>query len=259
MKETKQEKSGQDSVIQEQTTVGELVVKHPGLRQSLERLGIDYCCGGKRPLIEAAKQAGVQWPTVLAALNAALAAPAKTANTIDWNTASLTVLTDHILDKHHVFTKEQLPRLDDLLARLQRAHAAHHGAMLNHIRQSYEPLRAELDSHLQKEEQILFPAIKDIDAFMTGKGQRPVIHCGSIANPIAQMEAEHESAGQALVEIRRSTDNYQLPADACQTFAAFYEGMEALEADLHEHIHLENNILYPKSLKQEEEMGTRSR
>ncbi len=257
MKEPTQEKNDQDCVIQEKTTVGELVVKHPGLRQSLEKLGIDYCCGGKRPLIEAANQSGVKWPTVLATLNAALAAPAKRSDTTDWNTASLTVLTDHIIDKHHVFTKEQLPRLDDWLARLQRAHAAHHGMMLNHLRQVYEPLRAELEPHLQKEEQILFPAIKGIDAFMNGKGQRPFVHCGSIANPIAQMEVEHESAGHALVELRRSTDNYQLPADACQTFAAFYEGMEALEADLHEHIHLENNILYPKSIKQEAEMGKR--
>lgn len=255
MNETTLKKNEQDGVPLEEMTVGDVVVKYPGLRQSLEKLGIDYCCGGKRPLTEAAKAAGVEWSKVEKTLVAALAAPPQRADTTDWNTVSLTVLTDHILDKHHVFTKEQLPRLDDLLARLQRAHADHHGKMLKVIRQAYEPLRAELDDHLMKEEQILFPAIKDIDAFMTGKGKRPVVHCGTIANPIAQMEAEHESAGNALVEIRQLTDDFTLPSDACQTFAAFYEGMEALEMDLHEHIHLENNILYPKSLKLEAEMG----
>lgn len=126
--------------------------------------------------------------------------------------------------------------------------------MLSGVRKFYDLLHAELDGHLVKEEEILFPAIKGIDAFATGKGGRPVVHCGSVANPIAQMEAEHESAGSALVDIRRETDNYTLPSDACQTFAAFYEGMEALEADLHEHIHLENNILFPKSIQQEAEV-----
>jgi len=198
-----QKKNEQERVILEQTTVGDLVVKHPGLRQSLEKLGIDYCCGGKRPLTEAAEAAGVAWSKVQETLQAALAAPQKRADTTDWNTVSLTKLTDHILDKHHVFTKEQLPRLDELLSRLQRAHAEHHGRMLKVIRQAYEPLRAELDDHLMKEEQILFPAIKGIDAFMSGKGERPVVHCGTIANPIAQMEAEHESAGNALVGVRQ--------------------------------------------------------
>jgi len=127
--------------------------------------------------------------------------------------------------------------------------------MLRGVRKPYDLLHAELDGHLVKEEEILFPAIKEIDAFVTGKGERPFVHCGSVANPIAQMEAEHENAGSALVDIRRETDNYTLPADACQTFAAFYEGMEALEADLHEHIHLENNILFPKSIKQETDAG----
>lgn len=97
--------------------------------------------------------------------------------------------------------------------------------------------------------------LKGIDAFMSGKAPRPVVHCGTIANPIRQMEAEHESAGSALVEMCRTTDDYQLPSDACQTFASFYEGLQALEDDLHQHIHLENNILYPKSMALEVEMA----
>lgn len=244
----------QGNVIRQDMTVGDLVVRHPQARPCLEKLGIDYCCGGKRPLIEAVEAAGLKWPVVMAALEEALAPKQKDKEHTDWNTVPLGKLADHILEKHHTFTKEQLSRLDGLLARVEKAHAAQHGKMLAGLRREFEPLRAELEAHLMKEEQILFPAIKGIDAFMSGKGARPVVHCGSIANPIRQMEHEHDSAGNALAEIRRMTDGYRLPPDACQTFAALYDGLQALEADLHEHIHLENNILFPKSIARENDM-----
>jgi regulator of cell morphogenesis and NO signaling len=126
--------------------------------------------------------------------------------------------------------------------------------MLARLQRLYDGLHAELDTHLMKEEQILFPAIKAIDAFVNGKGEKPVVQCGSVANPIRQMEAEHDSAGEALAGIRQATDSYRLPADACLTFKALFDGLQTLEADLHEHIHLENNILFPKSIKLEEGM-----
>ena len=107
---------------------------------------------------------------------------------------------------------------------------------------------------MKKEEQILFPAIKAIDAFMAGAGDRPIFHCGSIFAPIRQMEHEHDSAGKALAEMHRITKDFQLPADRCPTFAALYDGLKDLEADLHEHIHLENNIFFPRSVEREEQM-----
>lgn len=134
------------------------------------------------------------------------------------------------------------------------AHGIKHGEMLARLQRLYDGLHAELDTHLMKEEQILFPAIKAIDAFVNGKGEKPVVQCGSVANPIRQMEAEHDSAGEALAGIRQATDSYRLPADACLTFKALFDGLQTLEADLHEHIHLENNILFPKSIKLEEGM-----
>ena len=243
-----------DNEIRQDMTVGNLVVHHPHLRQSLEQLGIDYCCGGKRPLGKAAEAAGQAWTTVEAVLTEVLAGRSKQTVT-DWNTVSLTILADHILEKHHTFMKEQLPRLDGLLAKVQRAHRAQHGDMLSELRRVYDSLRSELEAHLMKEEQILFPAIKGIDAFLAGKGERPVVHCGSVSHPIRQMEHEHDSAGNALAEMRRMTDGYRLPSDACQTFTALYDGLQAMEADLHEHIHLENNILFPKSEGQEEQMN----
>jgi len=239
--------------IEQNMTVAELVVRDPHLRQRLEQLGIDYCCGGKKSLLAAVEAAGLQWPAVESALNAALAKKEEQAAT-DWNTVALSTLADHIVDTHHAFMKEQLPRLDELLTKVQNAHGAQHGDMLGKLQKTYSAIRSELEAHLMKEEQVLFPAVKGIDAFLAGTGERPVVHCGSVVHPIQQMELEHDAAGDELAVMRKLTGGYQLPPDACQTFAALYEGLVAMEADLHEHIHLENNILFPKSVELEAEM-----
>lgn len=244
--------------IQPDETVGDLVVRHPRLRPYLEQLGIDYCCGGKKSLREAAQKAGQTWPAVRAVLQNALEVEPERSVGTNWNTASLSLLADHIVAKHHAYMKEQLPRLDGWLLKVQKAHGAQHGEMLGHLRRIYTALRAELEAHLMKEEQILFPAIKAIDAFMTGGGERPVFHCGSIFSPIRQMEYEHDQAGRALAEMHRLTDDFRLPGDACPTFAALFEGLQAMEADLHEHIHLENNILFPQSVEREDAMNQKT-
>ena len=241
-------------VISPDQTVADFVIQHPEYRERLEKMGIDYCCGGKHPLGEAVKAAKIEWPAFLALISETSAAKSVVPDFGNWNEAPPSVLVDHILEKHHSFTKEQLLRLDGLLAKVQVAHGARHGEMLARLQRIYDGLHAELDTHLMKEEQILFPAIKGIDAFVNGKGEKPVVHCGSVANPIRQMKAEHDSAGAALAEMRQTTNSYQLPADACLTFNALYAGLQALEADLHEHIHLENNILFPKSIEQEKVM-----
>lgn len=242
--------------ISPEQTVRELVVNYPALRPKLEKLGIDYCCGGLRPLSEAIQFAGLEWSSVEKALKQAWSSVQAEAPSADWNGAPLSDLADHILEKHHTFTKEQLLRLDELLRKVQRAHGELHGELLIMLRQLFDGLDAELSEHLLKEERILFPAIKGIDAFVSGTGARPVVHCGTIENPIRQMMIEHDHAGDVLGDIRRLTGNYRLPADACPTFAALYEGLQVLEADLHEHIHLENNILFPKSMAQEATMNS---
>lgn len=244
----------QGNEIRPDTRVGDLVVRHPQLRPYLEQLGIDYCCGGKKSLLEAAQKAEQKWPAVMAVLQGALELEPEGRVGTNWNVPPLSLLADHIVTKHHAFMKEQLPRLDGLLSKVQKAHGGQHGEMLNQLRGVYDILKAELEAHLMKEEQILFPAIKGIDAFMAGTGDRPVFRCGSIYSPIRQMEYEHDSAGKALAEMHRITEDFHLPPEACQTFAALYDGLKAMEADLHEHIHLENNILFPKSVEREEDM-----
>lgn len=238
------------------TTVGDCVVQYPQLRQTLEQLGLDYCCGGKRPLAEAAEAAGQPWPAVEAALQDALTQQPDQ-KTTDWSSAPLGKLIDHIVDTHHNFMKEQLPRLDGLLGKVENAHGAQHGEMLTQLREAYSAIRSELEAHLMKEEQILFPLIKQTEAFVSGTGPKPESHCGSVANPIRQMEIEHDDAGNVLAVMRKLTDGYTLPADACPTFAALYDGLAAMEDDLHQHIHLENNILFPKAVKQEAQLAAR--
>ncbi len=265
--------------IQPDQQLRDLIVAHPHLRVPLEQLEIDYCCGGKKTLKEAVSEAGLNLESVMNDLRKIHPQPADDATEKDWNTVSLTALVDHILEKHHTFLKTHLPRLDDLLKKVQAAHQTRHGEMLAKLRRFFDSLRSEIELHLMKEEEILFPAIKGIDAFMAGAGPRPIVHCGqgaqgtsihahnagagprpivhcgSVANPIRQMEFEHDNAGAMLKEIRLATDDYHLPEDACASFAALYEGLAALEADLHEHIHLENNILFPKSIVQESSMS----
>ncbi len=252
---SEEQKTGkQENALRPELTLGELVTRYPHMRVRLEQLGLDYCCGGKRTLAEAVSAAGLDLKATVSDLEKSLVPDQSAEAATDWSAVPLTVLADHILEKHHAFTKSQLARIDALLAKVQSAHRANHGSMLDALRVAFDPLKAELEAHLMKEEQILFPAIKGIDGFMAGRNSRPAVHCGSVAYPIQQMEHEHDSAGDVLVKMRTLTGGYRLPADACQTFKALYEALAALEADLHEHIHLENNILFPSSVKQEEDM-----
>lgn len=225
--------------------VKDLVVKYPQTRPLLEELGIDYCCGGHTPLDKAAEQAGRDVNSILSSLEHALD-KSEHADIRDWSNSSLTELADHIEQTHHVFMKKQLPRLAGLLEKSKQAHSERHGDVLKELEQAYIPLKTDIEMHLQKEEQILFPLIRQMEAYERGTGPAPQMHCGSVDNPITQMRHEHDVAGDFLAQMRNATDNYTPPDDACQTFEALYDGLKALEQDLHEHIHLENNILFPR-------------
>lgn len=236
------------------TTVKDIVVQHPKTRSVLEKLGIDYCCGGKVPLAQAARRAGLPTDQVLARLNEALHDQGSGVAVKDWTAASATELADHIEHTHHVFMKQQLPRLAGLLEKTLQAHGQRHGQMLQKLKHTFVSLKTDIEMHLAKEEQILFPLIRQMEAYQQGRGPVPEVHCGSIANPIGQMEFEHDQAGQFLAQIRAITSDFEPPKDACETFRALYDGLRDLEADLHEHIHLENNILFPEAVEAEARM-----
>lgn len=233
----------------QEQTVAELVVRHPEWRERLEKTGIDYCCGGKRPLGQAFAAAGLEWQAFAATLDDTADANAADAVHTNWDEAPLGELADHVLEKHHPFTKTQLPRLDELLTEVEAAHGVRHGRMLARLRRLYDGLHAELDAHLMKEEQRLFPVIQEMDAFVHGRRGEPAALGVVVDDLVRQLEAEHYRVDDALSAMRQVTDDYRLPLDACKTFRALYEGLQALEADLHEHMHLENNILFPSAAK----------
>lgn len=235
------------------TTVRDLVGRYPQTRPVFEKHGIDYCCGGGMCLAEAASEHGLNLPGLVDALEKTLQAPAGEAEATDkdWYAAPLAELVQHIVEVHHGYMKTALPRLRSLVPTVLKAHGAHHGEVLQRVQDLFNALDAELSSHLMKEEQVLFPYIVAIEARVREGTPEPQACFGSARNPIRQMEHEHESAGQTLAKLREVTQDYALPADACPTFKAMYEELQRMEADLHQHIHLENNILFPRAIAAE--------
>ena len=240
--------------VDEKTTVRDLVGRYPQTRPVFEKHGIDYCCGGGKPLADAARECGQGLPKLIDALKEALARPIGKAETAqrDWYAASLGELVCHIVDEHHAYMKTALPRLRSFISAVLKAHAAQHGNMLSQVQATFNDLDEEISNHLMKEEQVLFPYITALEIHVRGESPQPQACFGSARYPIQQMEHEHENAGQALAKLREVTYDYALPADACPTFRAMYEELQRMEADLHQHIHLENNILFPRAIELEE-------
>ena len=239
------------------TTIRELVGRFPQTRKIFEQYRIDYCCGGGKCLAEAARENQATLSDLVRDIETALVATSTRTATAekDWYAALLRELIDHILQVHHAYMKEALPRLRGLVRKVLQAHGAQHGAMLRQVQDLYDALDTELTNHLRKEEEVLFPYIVAAEAHRDGGPEGPAACFGSVGNPIRQMEHEHESAGAALAQIRKVTGGYALPDDACPTFRALYEELERMEADLHQHIHLENNILFPRAIELEGQHG----
>lgn len=240
-----------------QMTVRDLVGRYPQTRPVFEKHGIDYCCGGAVSLADAAAKHGLKLSALLMELKTALqAAPAKAAATErDWYAATLSELSANIVAKHHGYMKTALPRLRVLVTTVLNAHGEHHGDVLRPLQELFNALDAELSSHLMKEEQVLFPYLTALESHVREAAPLPQACFGSARHPIQQMEHEHESAGRVLAKLREVTRDYALPADACPTFAALYEELQRMEADLHQHIHLENNILFPRAIALESQAG----
>jgi regulator of cell morphogenesis and NO signaling len=223
------------------TPIGQIVAAHPLLARVFERVGIDYCCGGKRTLAEACATKRLD-PTTVAVLLEAATQISTPKPTVDAAAMSLTALADHIESTHHAYLREELPRLVEKADRIAHKHAWR-DARLAVVAQTTRELADEMFSHMAKEEQILFPLVRELE--QNGSVSHP---CGSIGNPIRQMESEHDSAGAALVRLRVLTDGFTPNADDCNTHRALLAGLAQLEADLHEHVHKENNVLFPRAL-----------
>ena len=229
-----------------QTKIGDIVLEAPATMRIFESLNIDYCCGGQRSLAAACDHAGQDFQRVqerLAALDSA--APAA-ADPKGWQTAPLTELIDHIEATHHAFTRSELGRVAPLMEKVLRVHGEHHPELAG-VARCFQAMAADLEPHLQKEERILFPFVRDLEA-----GNRAAECCfGTVQNPIRAMQSEHEQVGDILRELRTLTRDYTPPEDACGSFRSLYLGLRSLEEDLHLHIYLESHLLFPRAIELE--------
>jgi regulator of cell morphogenesis and NO signaling len=229
-------------------TVREIALEQPSSIRVFEQFGIDYCCGGRRPLAEACYAGNLEIDAVIAALEDASRAPQDNAE--NWSAKSLESLIAHIIATHHAYVKRELPRL----AALAQKVVNRHGSTMSElplIAVTLAQLEEELMHHLAKEEAVLFPYIADLEKSIATGSPKPRSCFGTVANPIAMMTQEHDAAGTLLAEIRTLSGNFTSPPDACPTFHAYYGGLKEFEQDLHQHIHLENNILFPRAIELE--------
>lgn len=231
-------------------SVRDFVLDKPASARVFETFGIDYCCGGAQTLAEACKAANHSIEEVTAALETCdVASPEK-----DWRSASLTELAQHIVDTHHAFTQAEITRLTGLIAKVVAVHGQNHPE-LSRVQMTFAGLAEELREHMRKEEDLLFPYIVQMEEAARIKRQPPEPMFGTVQNPVAVMIMEHEASGQALEKIRETTKNYAVPSDGCASYQALYQALPAFAADLHQHIHLENNILFPRAIELESDLS----
>ena len=224
--------------ITETTTVGEIAAALPASVRVLQRRRVDFCCGGKRPIGEVCREQGLQFSELVREIEA-IPTPSTSADR-DWNTESLDALIDHIVAVHHDSLRQELPRLEAMALKAERAHRSK-APYLTRVADLVRQLSVDLHDHMRKEEQVLFPSIRRL-----ANGERQ--YARWIAAPIAVMEQEHDGAGKVLAELRGTTDEYTPPEWACATVRALYQGLDELEGGMHLHVHLENNVLFPRAI-----------
>lgn len=223
-------------------TIGELVARWPSRSRVFEKLGLDYCCGGKRPLSQACDEKGIDASTVLTILLAA--EEGATSLEQDWTRATLADLSRHIEQTHHAYLKRELPRLEATVHKVAAVHGDHYPWLLEFER-VYTDFAAEMTAHMMKEEQVLFPLIRKLETGEAGPAAR------GVGNPIHVMEDEHDDAARSLARMRELSAGFAPPVDACNTFRAMLDGLSELEVETHRHVHKENSILFPKALELE--------
>jgi len=230
------------------TKVKEIVVANPGATRILEGAGVDYCCGGNKSLHDACAHAGVSEEEIMERLreNKADVGPADE----NWVSAPLGDLTQHIREKHHRYVREAVQRVPALLAKVKTKHGNNHPEIAE-IEGLFLKVGREMTMHMQKEEQILFPYIEALERAASGRGTLEPPFFQTVRNPVHAMMEEHDAAAALVKQIRTASSAYTPPANACASYQALYRALQEFEADLHEHVHLENNILFPRAVEME--------
>jgi regulator of cell morphogenesis and NO signaling len=234
--------------IEAQTRVADLATHHPATIRVFQRHGIDFCCGGARPLAEVCQELGLSFGDLERELDGALSAPEQQAP--EWERTSLTDLVGQIVERYHRPLDEELPRLESMMRKVLGARHPE----LAQVAATLAAITADLGPHMMKEERILFPFVVRLEAASASGAALAGSPFGSVQGPIGVMEAEHEAVAEALRELRKDTSGFEAPDDACNTFRGLYHGLAELEQDLHEHIHVENNVLFPRAQRLEQEL-----
>jgi regulator of cell morphogenesis and NO signaling len=232
-------------------TVREVAVEFPEATRIFERFGIDYCCGGNQSLEEACAASNLSVDQVLDSLELAEQTARAKQKDRNWQTEPLADLVAHITSTHHKYTREEIARLRPLFDKVCSVHGKNHPE-LQQVRASFQEVAQELTPHMMKEEMMLFPYIVRMEEAVIQK--EPILPppFGTVQNPVAMMMREHDSAGDALRVMRQASAGYTPPGDACISYQTLYQALAAFETDLHQHIHLENNILFPRAIEMEQ-------
>jgi regulator of cell morphogenesis and NO signaling len=230
------------------TTIGELASELPQAARVFEQYGIDYCCGGETPLKEACKIKNVDLDEILKAVEQS--APAGSPSPENYSTLSQARLVDHIVNTHHTFTRAELHRLELLAQKVISVHGMRHRELVS-VQKLLKDIADDLLPHLVREENMLFPYIVGLESAAGTNTVRSKPGFFTVKNPVRMMMFEHDLVGELLRGLRRVTLNYTVPDDGCASYRTLYAALETLEQDLHQHIHLENNILFPRAVEME--------
>ncbi|MBZ5642781.1 MAG: iron-sulfur cluster repair di-iron protein [Acidobacteriia bacterium] len=231
-----------------ETKVKEIALSNPAARQVLEDAGVDYCCGGGRSLHEACLHANVPAEEILKRLleNRALGNTGEQT----WTSAPLSDLTRHIRERHHRYVRDAIARVQPLIEKVKAKHGENHPELAK-VQNLFGEVSREMTMHMRKEEQVLFPYIDALDRAANGNGPVEPPFFQTVRNPIQAMMSEHDAAGELVRQIREASSEYAAPAEACTSYKALYQELRDFEADLHQHVHLENNILFPRAVETE--------
>lgn len=233
-------------------TIGKIVRDDYRTAEVFKKFNIDFCCGGKKTIEEVCSTNNIsveQLTNALSEIEKKFNSD-KEQNFKDWEPD---FLANYIVNVHHKYVAENIPLLSEFTQKIARVHGERHPE-LQHIADLFTDVAAELQQHMMKEEKILFPYIIKLQTAYKNKSEIGPSPFGTVRNPIAMMEMEHDNAGSLLKQMREISSNYKLPDDACETYLVTYQKLDEFENDLHQHIHLENNILFPKAIELEEKL-----
>lgn len=231
-------------------TVREIALEMPVTTRVFEEFKIDYCCHGDTPFDEACTNAGATPAAVIEKIDSLVGTSAAN-DTESLVKVPLGELIDHILDKHHVYTKDEMAHLTPLMAKVVSRHGEHYHYLLE-LKDLFKAVCEDLEPHMMKEEMVLFPYIRELEYKYSNKMSAAFPPFGTVRHPISMMTAEHEEVGELLSTMRALTNDYTLPDGACPSFTALYHRLAEFERDIHQHIHLENNILFPRAVELEQ-------